>query len=82
MVTLRAAPVLAAQVTNTAVFPLFTDTLQMFVLLLVAVKAYTFEPFLLVTATSLLVTPAALIPDTLLALKVYESHPVYVSFTY
>jgi len=73
--------VFLAQVTNTAVFPLLTVTEQTLVLLLVAVKAYTAVPFLLVTATSWLVTPAALIPDTLLALKVYVSHPVCAVFT-
>jgi len=73
--------VFLAQVINTAVFPLLTVTEQMFVLLLVAVKACTAVPFLLVTATSLLVTPPALIFVTLLALKVYVSHPVCVEFT-
>lgn len=70
MVTLRAAPVFLAQVIRTAVLPLFTLTLHTLELLLVAVKAYTELPFLLVTATSLLVTPPALIPVTLLALNV------------
>ena len=70
MVTLRAAPVFFAQVMRTAVLPLFTLTLHTEELLLVAVKAYTELPFLLVTATSLLVTPSAPIPLTLLALNV------------
>ena len=69
MVTLRAAPVFLVQVIRTAVLPLFTLTLHSLELLLVAVKVYAEPPFVLVTATSLLVTPPALIPVTLLALN-------------